>query len=146
MNLADDFNENKKYNDAIETYTNALTIKPMNSTIKADLLYCRAKATYKIGNLQDAIDDSSKALLIDSSYIDALLLRAQCYSYLDDFASSVQDYENAYKITKHKKNNELAERISVNLNEVRMRLRHQLAEERIVCGDEHYRVKNITQQ
>ena len=66
------FFRNKKYNEAIRCYTRAISRSP-----RIPIYYSnRAMAYLKLGEYQEAEDDCTKALEIDSSLVKALLRRA----------------------------------------------------------------------
>lgn len=89
-----------KCRDAHKLYTEALEIDPLNTEINSKLFCNRALMNTKIGNIRDAITDSTSALSINPTYLKALLLRAKCYTDMENYEESVKDYEAAFKIEK----------------------------------------------
>jgi len=47
----------------------------------------------KMTNYNDAVEDCTKAIEIDPSYVKALLRRAQCYNQMEKYDECVRDYE-----------------------------------------------------
>ncbi len=55
-----------------------------------------------MNKLDDCIDDCSKAIELDDSYIKAYARRAKAYMDKEDYESAVNDYEKVYKLDKTK--------------------------------------------
>eukprot|EP00500_Bicosoecida_sp_ms1_P000567 CAMPEP_0203811330 /NCGR_PEP_ID=MMETSP0115-20131106/3498_1 /ASSEMBLY_ACC=CAM_ASM_000227 /TAXON_ID=33651 /ORGANISM="Bicosoecid sp, Strain ms1" /LENGTH=213 /DNA_ID=CAMNT_0050720153 /DNA_START=29 /DNA_END=667 /DNA_ORIENTATION=- len=88
----------KRYDDAIAAYSEALALAPQCSmeTSKRDLAtlhYNRARAAYRLGKHCTAVDDCSAALEHDATYRNALAQRAECHMSLFDFARAVRDFQ-----------------------------------------------------
>ncbi|XP_055301250.1 dnaJ homolog subfamily C member 7-like [Sitodiplosis mosellana] len=89
-----DLIKTKKYNEAIEIHNKALEIKLTSDSIVYDVLYDRALANSKIGNFHNTIDDCTRILEANPIKSNALLLRAQCYDFLDEYENCMLDYKS----------------------------------------------------
>ena len=56
----------------------------------------------QLNKLDECIDDCTKAIELDESYIKAYLRRAKSYTEKEDHDSAVLDYEKVYKLDKTK--------------------------------------------
>ena len=72
-----------KYATAVVTYSKALELSPANAV----LLSNRAFAHLKLENYGSAVEDSSKAIVIDPKYIKVRELRLDSYLFCFVFAS-----------------------------------------------------------
>ncbi|KAF0293586.1 DnaJ subfamily C member 7 [Amphibalanus amphitrite] len=79
--------------EALQLYTEALEIDPLNKATNAKLYCNRATAQARLGNNQEAIADCSQAIDLDSSYVKAYLRRAKCYMLTEQYEEAVRDYE-----------------------------------------------------
>ncbi len=57
---------------------------------------------FKLNKLDECIEDCSKAIELDESYIKAYARRAKSYMDKEDYESAVNDYEKVYKLDKTK--------------------------------------------
>jgi DnaJ homolog subfamily C member 7 len=92
--------KNGKYREALNIYTEALSIDQLNKDINSKLYYNRALVNTKLGNLRDAVNDCTLALECNDKYVKALLKRAKCQYDLEKFEDAVKDYEAALKLDK----------------------------------------------
>ncbi|XP_016122206.1 dnaJ homolog subfamily C member 7-like, partial [Sinocyclocheilus grahami] len=67
------------FEEAYGLYSEALTIDPNNIKTNAKLYCNRATVGSKLNKLEQAIEDCTKAIKLDETYIKAYLRRAQCY-------------------------------------------------------------------
>lgn len=89
-----------KFEEAYTIYTQALETDPNNRSVNAKLFLNRAMVCSELGRFTEAVDDCSKALMLDENCRQALLQRAKCYTELRDFDKAVKDYEKAYRMYK----------------------------------------------
>lgn len=94
---------NHKYKEALELYTEALTIDPVNKTTNSKLYFNRATVNFKLGSKEPCIKDCTSAIDLDPSYLKAYIRRAKCYMDTEKYEEAVRDYE---KITKMDHNHE----------------------------------------
>ena len=66
-----------RYEDALSIYSEALEIDPLNKNTNAKLYYNRALVDAKLKKMDSAIEDCTKAIELDSSYLKAYLKRAK---------------------------------------------------------------------
>lgn len=92
-----------KYTEALQLYTEALTVDPLNITTNAKLYCNRATVNSKLNRNEDCIADCTKAIELDAAYLKAYLRRAKCYMDTEQYEEAVRDYE---KITKMDRSNE----------------------------------------
>lgn len=83
---------------AYDTYSEALSIDPKNISTNAKLLCNRALVGSKLGKVDQAVDDCTKALEMDPKYIRALQRRASFYQSIDKHDEAVRDFEQVFKI------------------------------------------------
>lgn len=128
----------EKYNEAIEIQTEALQIKLTRDSIIFEVLYDRAMAYSKIGQFRNAIDDCTKILKMNPTKSNALLLRAQCYDFLDEYERCIRDYEITLLVTESDRSAE----VRLKLEKVIQKKQHKLAEEKNVMGDSNFTSQN----
>lgn len=88
-----------KFKEACEKYTEALKVNKMSKDFKSKLLFNRALMDSKLGNFLNSIDDCTEALVLNPKYLKVILLRAKCYSEMENYRDCINDYENV--ITNH---------------------------------------------
>jgi len=87
-----------KYQEAYDEYSAALSVDPQNTSANA-ILYCnRATAAMKLNKLDDAVEDSTKAIDADANYVKAYLRRAAAYMAQENYEKAVQNYEKAQQL------------------------------------------------
>lgn len=96
-----------KLQDAYKIYTEALAVDPLNKKINAKLYLNRAIVLSRLNKLREAVEDCNTALILEDTYLKALLRRAKCYSDLGEYEDAVKDYEKAYNMDKSKDNKKL---------------------------------------
>ncbi|XP_059616726.1 dnaJ homolog subfamily C member 7-like [Phlebotomus argentipes] len=89
-----------RFEDAYAAYSKALQIDLSNNDANSKLYYKRAQMSYEMKLKKDCVRECSSALDIRNDYLDAILLRAKCYSELEEYEESARDYEQAFKMVK----------------------------------------------
>ncbi|XP_037332231.2 dnaJ homolog subfamily C member 7 isoform X1 [Pungitius pungitius] len=103
------------YEAAYELYSEALTIDPNNIKTNAKLYCNRATVGSKLKKLEQAIEDCTKAIKLDESYIKAYLRRAQCYTDTEQHEEAVRDYEKVYQTERTKEHKHLLKHAQLEL-------------------------------
>ncbi|OJD28840.1 tpr-like protein [Diplodia corticola] len=85
-----------KYQEAVDTYSQALEVDPQNKGINSKLLQNRATANIKLKNYQQSVDDCTRALELDSTYLKARKTKAKALGELGKFDAAIQEL-NAVK-------------------------------------------------
>lgn len=88
---------NQKFEEALELYTKALEIDPLNKSTNSKLYCNRATVNFKLKKLEESITDCTSAIELDPAYLKAYLRRAKSYMDSEQYEEAVRDYE---KITK----------------------------------------------
>ncbi|KAM4531431.1 dnaJ homolog subfamily C member 7 isoform 3-T3 [Odontesthes bonariensis] len=83
---------------AVQFFVQALRMAPDHDKAR---LACRLK------KLDQAIEDCTKAIKLDETYIKAYLRRAQCYMDTEQYEEAVRDYEKVYQTEKTKEHKHL---------------------------------------
>lgn len=78
-------------------YSEALQIDAMHRKMNATLYFNRAVTYHKDEKVRDAINDCSKALTLNTSYIKAYLLRAASYTRFAMYEKAIKDYDAALR-------------------------------------------------
>lgn len=94
---------NQDYTKATDLYTQALNIDSLNKLTNSKLYCNRALVNSKLKNYDECIEDCTKAIELDATYIKAYLRRAKCYMDMEQYEEAVRDYE---KLTKMDRNQE----------------------------------------
>ncbi|XP_055301206.1 dnaJ homolog subfamily C member 7-like [Sitodiplosis mosellana] len=134
----DDMFAARKFRQAIELYTEALDGDMPKNSFVCVLQYSRAKAQSKIGNFYNAIQDCTSALGIWQDNVDALLLRAKCHEYLDNFREAMLDYETLLQKGAVINNLQQFEMMTSKVRNLNVLLNHEKAEKQKCYGDEKY--------
>lgn len=129
----------KLFSRAVDVYTDALKIKPQNTSITSSLLYNRAIANSKIGNFRSAVDDCNVVLTSRFANTEVLLLRAQCYYYLGKLELSKQDYEAAFVATKTNGDKKKCVEVQAKIDQTNDEISHKLAEQKNALGMRTYK-------
>ncbi|CAN0912001.1 Inactive TPR repeat-containing thioredoxin TTL3 [Linum grandiflorum] len=82
-----------KFQEASAAYGEGLEHDPHNSVLLCNRAACRSK----LGQLDKAVDDCNSALNVRPAYAKARLRRADCYSKLEKWEASIEDYELLHK-------------------------------------------------
>merc|ERR1719414_831094 len=97
--LGNDLYLNKKYEEAIAKFNEALNICPLCFSEDQAIFYSnRAAAKSSLGNLDDAIEDCNKAIDLDSKYLKVILRRAKLYDKLDKCYEALKDYQRVLEL------------------------------------------------
>lgn len=108
-----------------------------------DLLYSRAVAQSKLGNFRDAIEDCIKALRIEDNHLNALLLRAECHQYIDNFEDAIKDYEAALRNKKIETNDQQCKSIKTKIKQMKREMTRNDANEKKSDGDKQRKAKKF---
>uniref|UniRef100_A0A673NA09 DnaJ homolog subfamily C member 7 n=1 Tax=Sinocyclocheilus rhinocerous TaxID=307959 RepID=A0A673NA09_9TELE len=103
------------FEEAYVLYSEALTIDPNNIKTNAKLYCNRATVGSKLNKLEQAIEDCTKAIKLDETYIKAYLRRAQCYMDTEQYEEAVRDYEKVYQTEKTKEHKNLLKNAQLEL-------------------------------
>ncbi|KTF92142.1 hypothetical protein cypCar_00036029 [Cyprinus carpio] len=103
------------YEEAYDLYSEALTIDPNNIKTNAKLYCNRATVGSKLNKLDQAIEDCTKAIKLDETYIKAYMRRAQCYMDTEQYEEAVRDYEKVYQTEKTKEHKSLLKNAQLEL-------------------------------
>lgn len=113
--------------EAQTLYTEALEAGPQKTVIDSKLYSKRALVNSKLGKTFDAICDCTKALALNESNTEALVLRANCNKNLSKFEDCIADYETALKVKETKE-------IKAALNDAKAEFSiHQLEQQIFKC-------------
>ncbi|GFR76132.1 DnaJ homolog subfamily C member 7-like [Elysia marginata] len=104
-----------KFQDAYSLYTEALSIDSNNKSTNSKLFCNRATVCSKLGKLEEAIQDCSRALELDDTYLKAYMRRAKCYTDTELYEEAVRDYEQIYKMAKTRENKQLLQTAKLEL-------------------------------
>ncbi|KAK3721197.1 hypothetical protein RRG08_044207 [Elysia crispata] len=104
-----------KFQDAYTLYTEALSIDTNNKSTNSKLFCNRATVCSKLGKLEEAIQDCSRALELDDTYMKAYMRRAKCYTDTELYEEAVRDYEQIYKMSKTRENKNLLQNAKLEL-------------------------------
>jgi len=98
-----------KCNEAVEAYTAALEMDPLNTTFNATVYCNRAAAKMRKKDFKLALEDCDEALKLNSEYVKAITRRAECLMQLEEYEESVREYERACQMDPD--NRELKQRV-----------------------------------
>lgn len=87
----DDYFQQEKYEEAIEAYSETLSLQPSN----VNALYGRARAKMEMGNYATAIEDYKEALTYDDRNVKVLIGLGDVYYSQKNFDSALLYYEKA---------------------------------------------------
>lgn len=94
-NKAVSFYKNSNYQEAIEHYTVAISLKPT-----AYAYVNRGRAKYALGNYAEAIKDYDNALVINAKYAPAYYHRGNAKYNLAQYEQAIADYDECLALTK----------------------------------------------
>ncbi|CAG2240095.1 DNAJC7 [Mytilus edulis] len=83
---------------AYDLYSEALAIDPFNKFTNSKLYCNRGTCSAKLGKSQQCIDDCTKAVELDDTYLKAYLRRARSYMDMELYEEAVRDYEKVNKL------------------------------------------------
>ncbi|CAD5121938.1 DgyrCDS10401 [Dimorphilus gyrociliatus] len=104
-----------EFDKAYEVYTSALNIDPLNVFTNSKLYCNRATVCSKLGKNKNAIEDCSKAISLDESYLKAYLRRAKCYMDEEQYEEAVVDYEKIFQMQKTRENKQALQNAKLEL-------------------------------
>merc|ERR1711962_807806 len=107
--------KNGKFQEAYDLYSEALSIDPNNKSANSKLFCNRATVCSKLDRLEEAIQDCTKAIELDETYLKAYMRRAKCYNDTELYEEAVRDYEQIYKMAKTKENKQLLQNAKLEL-------------------------------
>lgn len=107
--------KNCRFQEALNLYTEALSVDPLNKKTNAKLYFNRATVMARLNKVREAAADCTSALALDENYLKALLRRAKCYMDLGEYEDAVRDYERICKIDKSRENKRLLQEAKVAL-------------------------------
>jgi len=106
---------NQDYAKALERYTTALAVDPLNTNTNAKLYNNRGTVNYKLNNKTECIEDCTKAINLDATYIKPYLRRAKCYMDTEQYEDAVRDYEKVTKMDRSNENRQLLKEAKLEL-------------------------------
>ena len=83
-----------RYQPAVEVYTNALSVDPLNKGTNSKILNNRAMCYSKLKQYENAIADCDQAIKLDPSYTKARKTRAKALGEGGDWEEAVRVYKN----------------------------------------------------
>lgn len=88
-----------KYLEAIDTYTQALRLYPLENTTDRSILYSnRAACKMHLERKQTALDDCTKSIDLNPQYVRAYVRRAKLYEETDKLDESLEDYKKILEL------------------------------------------------
>ena len=87
-----------KFADAIDKYSECLTLFPTNAHYNCTIYLNRSMAQQKMGENHKALDDLTKAIELNENYNKAYVKRAEIHAKLEQYQECVYDLEAAKKI------------------------------------------------
>ncbi|MCJ1417949.1 hypothetical protein MMC32_004294 [Xylographa parallela] len=82
-----------KFRDAVKLYSAALEVDPFNKGTNAKLLQNRAMASIKVKEYKSAIDDCTRALSLDPSYLKARKTKARALGESGNWDEAVREFK-----------------------------------------------------
>jgi len=85
-----------KFLEALEEYTEAIDLAPLSNDFDKhrSVFYCnRAACCLELGRNEAAVEDCTRAIELDKTYIKALLRRSKAYDKLDQLEDSLADLD-----------------------------------------------------
>ncbi|KAL7641261.1 UNVERIFIED_CONTAM: hypothetical protein RMT77_008399 [Armadillidium vulgare] len=107
--------KNGSFLEALKLYTEALEIDVNNKTTNSKLFCNRATVKSKLGKINDAVEDCTKAVNLNDGYVKAFLRRAKCYQDLGKHEEAVRDYERVFKLDKNPEHKRLLQESKIML-------------------------------
>ncbi|XP_071148322.1 dnaJ homolog subfamily C member 7-like [Mytilus edulis] len=100
---------------AYDLYSEALAIDPFNKFTNSKLYCNRGTCSAKLGKSQQCIDDCTKAVELDDTYLKAYLRRARSYMDMELYEEAVRDYEKVNKLDRTRENKRLLQEAKLEL-------------------------------
>lgn len=132
----------RRFYEVVEACTEMLEYNEVSDKLMVELMYNRAMAQSKIGNIRDAISDCVKALKVKTDHVSLLTLRAECHEHVEDFKKSIEDYEMILCIESVNMNVVQYVHIASKIESLKTVGKHREAEQHISTADQHYEEKN----
>lgn len=123
------------FQEVVNACTEALEAPKISTPLFIALLFNRAVAQSKIGNICEAVSDCDKALENDKNNVKVLLLRAECHEYIEQFEKSIEDYELALSTESVKQNVVKSVQIAAKIENLKTEIKHKTAERHLFHGD-----------
>lgn len=86
------------YPEAIQHFTECLSLDPLNSSYNQTILYNRACAYLKLGQKDHAMTDLNAAIALNEDYVKAIMKRAEIHMGREQYEDAVRDYEKVKTI------------------------------------------------
>ncbi|KAM7284713.1 tetratricopeptide repeat protein 1 isoform X4 [Ixodes scapularis] len=87
------------YMEALEAYTEALRICPLDSTQERSVLFSNRAATWtRLEKNKFAVKDCTRAIELNPTYLKPVLKRAQLHKELDNLDDSLKDYQRVLEL------------------------------------------------
>lgn len=99
--------KSSNHQKAYDLYTEALEIDDKNRRTNAKLFCNRALVGFKIGKVEEAAEDCSRAIDLDENYLRAYQRRAQYYMKLEKYDEAVYDYKKIMNMEPTRENKEI---------------------------------------
>lgn len=93
-----------RHQEALTLYSEALEIDPHNVFVNSKLYCNRATVAAKLGKLEEAVADCTRAIELDDSYQKAYMRRAKCYTDSEQYEEALRDYQKIFDMDKTKEN------------------------------------------
>jgi len=90
--------KNNKLEDAIKTFSECITLDPLNLTYNSTLLLNKAIALVKLQRNEQALKELNQCLRFNPHYAKALVKRGEVHVSLEHYDEAVQDFSSASKI------------------------------------------------
>ncbi|KAH0550499.1 hypothetical protein KQX54_019749 [Cotesia glomerata] len=86
---------NKLYFAAHTIYSEAIAMNPLSREVRMHLYNNLSQSSYRLRQIDRAINEATQALSIDPNYVKALMRRAQCYIEKREYDDAVYDLTKA---------------------------------------------------
>ncbi|KAA0067891.1 Heat shock protein DnaJ with tetratricopeptide repeat, putative isoform 1 [Cucumis melo var. makuwa] len=115
-----------KYAEAVEHYTDALSINVESRSFTAVLLCNRAAAYQGLGQIADAIADCNLAIALDENYSKAFSRRANLHEMIRDYGQAASDLKKYIFIVENKSDDKVTSSKSAGRVELKKARRNKL--------------------
>lgn len=89
---------NMKFEESLNMYSEALKIDPFNKKINSKLYCGRGIVQTFLNRRSESIQDFSRAIELDATFLKPVLKRASIYFELENTEAAIADYEKAYSM------------------------------------------------
>ncbi|GAB1600936.1 dnaJ homolog subfamily C member 7-like isoform X1 [Argonauta hians] len=103
--------------EAYKLYSEALNVDSNNKFTNSKLYFNRATVSAKLRKLEESVEDCTKAIELDDTYVKAYLRRAKSYTDLEKYDEAVKDYDHVCKLDTSKENKQLLAEAKVALKQ-----------------------------